>query len=201
LSDLYDLQLEFVKAKEDIAKSVIIKEFLSSLPEAFNVSVKFDERYVVITYDIIVDEILYEKEQSVYDYSDDLENCGSKAKELSDYRKELRNKYPYFCMQNDYIQSNRIFSKTFKLDGGNNGKPFYMNGELCNYLKLPNTTSCSCGGGDYEIKRTPMRTKQFLTNISTCISEFEKYIDELKILQNGLQQIIDDCAKEEPDNE
>ena len=52
--------------------------------------------------------------------------------------------------------------------------------ELCGYLKLPNTTSCGFGGGDYEIKKTPRRVKDFNENIDRLCLFFADCIGELR---------------------
>lgn len=195
--EIYRMQQELIKSKEDIAKSQIIKTFSSHVPEAVNISVIFDERYVVITYNIEIDGVWYKNEKSIYDYTENLESCGQKTSENWKYVRELREKYPDYCKQNDYIQSHRQYKKDFKLDNGYNGTVFQMSGELCNLLKLPNTTSFGCGGGDNAIKHTPVRTKQFLSNIDTCVSKFGEYISELKTLKLGLQEIMEESNNEQ----
>lgn len=195
--EIYKMQQELIKSKEDIAKSQIIKTFSSHVPEAVNISVNFDERYVVITYNIEIDGVWYANEKSIYDYTESLESCGLKSAEKWEYVRELRRKYPEYCKQNDYIQLHRQYKKDFKLDSGYNGTVFQLSGELCNLLKLPNTTSCGVGGGDNAIKHTPVRTKQFLSNIDICISKFEEYISELKTLKLGLQDIMEELNNEQ----
>lgn len=197
LHQLYEMQQELIKSKEDIAKNQIIKTFSSHVPDAINITVKFGERYVTVNYDIEIDGVLYKNESSVYEFGEDLANVGVQTSTYIDYIKQLRKQYPEYCKQNDYIQARRQYKKSFKLNDFYYGTPFNLNGELCNYLKLPNTTSCSCGGGDYEIKRTPIRVEQFLSNIETCISQFESFISELKDYKNGLEEILNESVKEE----
>ena len=57
----------------------------------------------------------------------------------------------------------------------------YFTVNLASYLKLPNTTSCSCGGGDYEIKRTPKRVEEYNKNIDVVIDNLLDCIAELKM--------------------
>ena len=99
------------------------------------------------------------------------------------YIKELRQKYPEFCKQNDYIQTNSNFKKTLHLTDGGYPIDYVFNIFLANYMELPNTTRCSSGGGDYEIKRTPMRVKEFNKNIDKTIDFLIDCITELKLLK------------------
>ena len=123
-----------------------------------------------------------------YRQEDDFYWCANKSKEdfiLSvksriDYIKELRMEYPDYCKQNDYIQTNSKFQKTIKLTHMGYTKEYYFNVQLADYLKLPNTTSCSCGGGDYEIKRTPIRVEEYNKNIDITIDALLDCIAELK---------------------
>jgi len=102
------------------------------------------------------------------------------VKNMIDYIKELRSQYPEFCHQNDYIQTNSKFQKTITLTHTGYEYKFTFNIELADYLKLPNTTSCSCGGGDYQIKRTPVRVEEFNKNIDITIDVLLDCISELK---------------------
>jgi hypothetical protein len=102
------------------------------------------------------------------------------VKDRIDYIKELRAKYPDYCKQNDYIQIHSKFHKTITLTHMGYKREFYLNIQLADYLKLPNTTSCGFGGGDYEIKRTPKRVEEFNRNIDITIDALLDCIAELK---------------------
>ena len=102
------------------------------------------------------------------------------------YIESLREKYPDFAAKNDYIQANRKFCKTAKLMHTGYEKVYQPSYELCDLLKLPNTTSCGCGGGDYEIKRTPLRVKDFADNIDRLTNYFLDCISDLRQLKAGL---------------
>jgi hypothetical protein len=96
------------------------------------------------------------------------------------YIKELRAQYPEFCKQNDYIQSNSRFRKKILLTHMGYYREFYLEVQLADYLKLPNHTSCSVGGGDYEIRRTPKRVEEYNKNIDITIDILLDCISELK---------------------
>ena len=57
---------------------------------------------------------------------------------------------------------------------------YYLDIKLCDYLKLPNTTDWGFGGGDYEIKRTPKRLKEYNENIDKTIDMLLDCISDLK---------------------
>lgn len=102
------------------------------------------------------------------------------TKRRIEYIKELRKQYPSYCKQNDYIQTNRDFSKKIVLTHMGYKREFELNLELADYLKLPNTTDTGFGGGDYEIKRTPKRVKEYNENIDIVIDALIDCIAELK---------------------
>lgn len=123
----------------------------------------------------------YRQEDNFYWGADESqESFIMSVKKRIDYIKELREKYPDYCKQNDYIQANSMFSKTIKLTHMGYSKDFYLNIQLADYMKLPNTTSCSCGGGDYEIKRTPKRVEEYNKNIDITIDAMLDCISELR---------------------
>jgi hypothetical protein len=102
------------------------------------------------------------------------------AKKRIGYIKELREKYSDYCKQNDYIQTNSKFHKTISLTHMGYKREFYFDIQLADYMKLPNTTSCGFGGGDYEIKRTPKRLDEYNKNIDIAIDALLDCISELK---------------------
>lgn len=97
-----------------------------------------------------------------------------------DYIKELREEYSEFCKQNDYIQLNSKFCKKILLTHMGYDREFCFEVKLADFLKLPNQTSCSVGGGDYEIKRTPKRVSEYNKNIDVTIDILLDCISELK---------------------
>lgn len=123
----------------------------------------------------------YRQEDDFYWHADESqESFIQHVKDRIDYIKELRAKYPEFCKQNDYIQSNSKFHKKIKLTHMGYDREFYFDVQLADYLKLPNQTCCSVGGGDYEIKRTPKRVEEYNKNIDITIDALLDCISELK---------------------
>lgn len=123
----------------------------------------------------------YRQEDSFYWKSDESQELFIRhVKDRIEYIKELRSKYPDYCKQNDYIQTNSEFRKKIKLTHMGYDKEFYFNVQLADYLKLPNQTCCSVGGGDYEIKRTPKRVEEYNKNIDITIDVLLDCISELK---------------------
>lgn len=104
----------------------------------------------------------------------------SKVKRRIDYIKELREQYPEYCKQNDFIQFNSKFNKKITLTHMGYDRDYFINIQLADYLKLPNTTDCSFGGGDYEIKRTPKRVAEYNRNIDITIDALLDCITELR---------------------
>ena len=123
----------------------------------------------------------YRQEDDFYWTSDESqETFIQHVKNRIDYIKELRTKYPDYCKQNDYIQTNSKFCKKILLTHMSYNREFYFDIQLADYLKLPNQTYCSFGGGDYEIKRTPKRVEEFNKNIDITIDALLDCISELK---------------------
>ena len=104
----------------------------------------------------------FEQTDSYYwQWNESVEEVAEKIKKHIDYIEELRNQYPDYARQNDHIQKHRKYQKVCKLTDEGYPRDAYLKAELCGYLKLPNTTNCSYGGGDYEIKKTSGRVKGF----------------------------------------
>jgi hypothetical protein len=123
----------------------------------------------------------YRQEDDFYWNSDESQEAFIQhVKDRIGYIKELRERYPEFCKQNDYIQTNSKFRKKILLKHMGYDREFYFEVQLADYLKLPNTTCCSCGGGDYEIKRTPKRVEEYNRNIDITIDILLDCISELK---------------------
>ncbi len=112
--------------------------------------------------------------------SESKEDFLEKVKNHIGYIKELRKKYPEYCKQNDFIQTNRDFKKGFNLTHMGYKRTFELNLKLADFLKLPNTTDTGFGGGDYEIKRTPKRVEEYNKNIDIAIDTLLDCIAELK---------------------
>lgn len=123
----------------------------------------------------------FEQEDSHYwEWQESVEEAAEKIKKHIDYIAELRKQYPEFAKQNDYIQEHRKYGRVCKLYDEGYLREVRLLAELCGYLKLPNTTSCGFGGGDYEIKKTPRRVKDFNENIDRLCLFLADCIGELR---------------------
>jgi hypothetical protein len=121
-----------------------------------------------------------QKDDFYWNVNDSQEDFINNVKGKIEYIKELRGQYLDYCKKNDYIQTNSEFRKEIALTHMGYEKSFYIDIRLADYLKLPNTTSCSVGGGDYEIKRTPKRVSEYNNNIDITIDALLDCIAELK---------------------
>lgn len=138
-----------------------------------------DDYALIVTFQFTLDG--YTQEDSIYwESTDSIEKFVVKIHKRIDYIKELREKYPEFCKQNDFIQSHSNFKKTLELSHMGYARRYEFYIELADFLKLPNTTSCSIGGGDYEIKRTPKRVQEYNENIDKAVHFMLDCITELR---------------------
>lgn len=106
-------------------------------------------------------------------YDEHINDFVAKVASHFDYIKKLWNDYSEFCKVNEILQSVRILNVE-KIG----------NIELTGRLTLPNTTNNSCGGGDYEVKRTPNRVNEFFENIDKYTAVFSKAITDLHELKS-----------------
>lgn len=125
-----------------------------------------------------------QEDSALWDSSESLETFVDKVKRRIGYIRELRDQYPEYCKQNDFIQLHSIFNKTLTLTHMGYERHYDFCIELADYLKLPNTTSTGFGGGDYEIKRTPKRVKEYNENIDKAINFLIDCITELRNRRN-----------------
>lgn len=181
------------KAKKIEEISEIIKEALVGYDFEFIklIENKGDEPYIIIDYNFTLDN--YTQEDS-YCWGDDesLSSVVCAIKKRINYIKELREQYPLLAKQNDFIQTNRTYKKQLVLTEMGYERIHNIKLELCDYMKLPNRTSCSIGGGDYEIKRTPKRVKEYNDNIDKTIMFMIECISELKSMKYELEEVNDE---------
>lgn len=184
-----------------------LDEKIANLEEEFNKEISFTvekeleeykvkvlnvikgEEYLEIKYSFILRDGYTDDGFGLWRYDEDLCIFTQNQKNTLEYIQSLRNKFPSQTIQHDYIQKNRVYKKEFKIihSSGYNQSPA-IRLELCQYLKLPNTTDCSCGGGDYQIKRTPERVEDFKNNIDRTIDSLLDVISDLKKLKNGIPE-------------
>lgn len=184
------------------------KELLETLRNSFSDREYFvsevkldDEEYEdcgCIRYSFEIYSDGYKQSDSYYwKWNESMEDAVNGIKKHIDYVLQLRKEYPVYAKQNDYIQSHREYKRSCKLLDRGVIKNTELRAELCGYMKLPNTTNCSCGGGDYEFKATPKRVEDFNRNIDNlslfladCIGELRKMKNELKLLEEKQDEDI-----------
>lgn len=135
-----------------------------------------------ISYHFILPDGYGQDDTYYWKWTESVEEASKRIKMHIDYIVELRKKYPKYAAWNDHIQKFREYERECELLDGGYKRAAKISAELCGYLKLPNTTSYGFGGGDYEIKRTPERVKDFNENIDKlcmflvdCISELMNF--------------------------
>lgn len=181
LREMRKLEFEEMQERREKEKEELRKQLEESLKDESIevVSLKeYDDSYkVVIAFTL---DGFRQEDDLYWNIDDSREDFVNKTKKHIDYIKELREQYPEYCKQNDYIQTKRDFYKKFTLTHMGYKRTYELKLKLADYLKLPNTTSCSFGGGDYEIRRTPQRVEEFNKNIDIAIDALLDCIAELK---------------------
>lgn len=168
------------KQKEQQEITQYLQESLSNENiKVFNIRENSEDYSLYIDLEFTLDGYT-QKDTFLWDASKSIEDFIKGAKNRIDYIKELREQYPDFCKANDFIQTNSVFVKTLKITHMGYDKRYDFRVDLADYLKLPNTTSCSVGGGDYEIKRTPRRVKEYNENIDITVDFLLECITELR---------------------
>lgn len=171
-----ELQKRREKEREEIKQS--LEETLNSESiELITIDSSSDGYKVVVAFTL---DGFRQENDFYWNLDESREDFTNKVKKHVDYIKELREQYPEYCKQNDYIQTKRDFYKKFTLTHMGYKRTYELKLKLADYLKLPNTTSCSFGGGDYEIRRTPQRVEEFNKNIDIAIDALLDCIAELK---------------------
>ncbi|KIO62108.1 hypothetical protein B4065_3328 [Caldibacillus thermoamylovorans] len=181
LREMRDLEYEELQKRREKER----EEIKQSLEEALNaesiellsIDSSSDGYKVVVAFTL---DGFRQEDGFYWDLDESREDFTNKVKKYIDYIKELREQYPEYCKQNDYIQTNRDFYKKITLTHMGYKRTYELKLKLADYLKLPNTTSCSVGGGDYEIGRTPQRVDEFNKNIDIAIDALLDCIAELK---------------------
>ena len=184
LAEIRDLEYKELQERREKEKRDLKKELENvlgnDLVEMLSIiSVSDDEEFYKVKIAFVLDG--YRQEDDFYwNDNESKEDFAEKVKSIINYIKELRKEYPEYAKQNDYIQTNSRFHKEIKLTHMGYDRTFHLNMELADYLKLPNTTDTGFGGGDYEIKRTPQRVKEYNKNIDIAIDVLLDCITELK---------------------
>jgi hypothetical protein len=195
LIDYDELSGQLQKAGERLVSNAVIGAFAGGIPGIRNLSVSFSENGATVKYE--VDILGIPHEDSCYiEYRDDLEDKVAAVIKRIAYIKQLREQYKEYCALNDHIQKYRKRSKSIKT-GEYYNDTCSIDYTLCGLLKLPNTTNCGIGGGDYEIKRTPKRVKEFRERAQKTIDflngevrRIEKALGELREIEQRFAQNI-----------
>lgn len=171
------------KEKDKEIREILEDEFKNNNIKIINIKRNINEYEELTDYQIEYEfNINSYKQQDITFWNNDesLDFLIDKVNKHIGYIKELREEYPEYCMQNDFIQANRNYKKELVLTHMGYERKYSFDIELCDYLKLPNTTDCGFGGGDYEIKRTPKRLKEYNENIDKTIDMLLDCISDLK---------------------
>ena len=182
LREIRLLEIEELQKRREKEQEELKKELETTLNNE-TVEVVSMTEYDEESYKVVIQFMLdgFRQEDDFYWNGDESkENFIGKVKKRIDYIKELREQYHEYCKQNDYIQKNSKYRKEINLTHVGYNRKFYIDLQLADYLKLPNTTSTGVGGGDYEIKRTPQRVKEYNDNIDIVIDALIDCIAELK---------------------
>lgn len=171
--------------KEEREKEVLetLNNLLSKSDyEVFGIDINFEkhEEAGSIDYHFKLSDGFEQENSYRWGWNESVEEAAEKIKKRIDYIVELRQQYPEFAKQNDYIQKRRKYGRICKLYDDDFPREVHLQAELCGYLKLPNTTNCSVGGGDYELKKTPGRVKDFNENIDRLCLFLADCIGELR---------------------
>ena len=158
------------------------------------------ENYYTILYDLIIDESIdfIQKDNSYrWDYDESLDTAVENIIKTNNYILELYSKYKSNCLMNEFIQKHLVYEKHIV---SNIYKKGIIRFELGDLLILPNTTNCSCGGGDYEVKRVPKKANEFLSNIDNYINSLIDTITDLNNIKkefNELKNKLDEVKDNE----
>lgn len=179
---------EIAKRKAEREKDVFdtLNNLLSGNEyEVSNIEINFQkyEEAGCIEYHFKLSDGFEQTDSYYWEWNESVESAVEKIKEHIDYIVELRNQYPQYAKNNDYIQSHKDYKRICKITDRGYEREAILTAELCGYLKLPNTTNCSVGGGDYEIKKTPKRVEDFNKNIDTLCLFLADCIGELRAMK------------------
>lgn len=155
--------------------------------EFFNISVNFEkyEEAGEVEYDFKLQDGYIQTDSSYWRWDESVSDIVNSIKKHVKCIEKLRQEYPDYALYNDHIQKYRNFERTCKLTHNGYIQEAHISALLCGYLKLPNTTECGFGGGDYELRRTPQRVKDFNHNIDTLCLFLADCIGDLRKIKLG----------------
>jgi hypothetical protein len=182
-----ELDKKIDKIKQEFESDIISK--IEKELEEYNakvIKIKEGEEHAIVKYSFVLRDGYSEEREGYWEYSEDVSDFAEAQKKFLKYIESLREKFPVYSILHDYIQKNRQYTKLIELSDMGYCSKFTLSLELCSYLKLPNETKSSFGGGDYQIKQTPKRVKDFKDNIDKTIDQMIDAISDLKNLKNEL---------------
>lgn len=201
LGDMREAERKERDLQRENRNQELLKELLEKLdnPEIkfYDVNVdleKYDEAGCV-SLSFELKDGFKQEDDFYWEWNESVDDIADKIVKHILYIEQLRKDYPNYAAQNDYIQKHRKFFRKCK-SSHSDCKEFYIKAELCGMLKLPNTTDCSFGGGDYEIKKTPKRVKDFKSNIDNLCLFMSDCIAELRQMKRGIEELEEDSKGE-----
>ena len=192
--NLRDIQ-DKLKSIKELENDLILAEILKNNPKFSVVAINKTENGLRISKRYSVNGFDFEDDGYV-DYGTEIRDFVLRANRTVEYIEKLWKDYPEFCEATEILRKYSIFS----IPKVNHSLM------LTDKLILPNVVSYnqtntfssgggSCGGGDYEVKRTPERVKKYLANSDKLIDILEKSVLELRKRRKevaSLQLIPDD---------
>ncbi len=177
--NLRDIQ-DKLKSIKELEKDLILAEILKNNPR-FSVTainktddgLRISKKYSVNGFDFEDDGYInYEEEISIFVLS---------ANRTVEYIEKLWKDYPEFCEATERLREYSFFS----IPGVNTRLMLTDQLILPSRVTYNQTNTFSgggggCGGGDYEVKRTPQRVKKYIENSDKLIYILEKSLLELK---------------------
>lgn len=145
--------------------------------------------YYNILYDLVIDESIdfVQKDNSYHwYYNESLDTAVENIIKENNYILELYSKYKSNCLMNEFIQKHLVYEKHIV---SNIYKKGIIRFELGNLLILPNTTSCSCGGGDYEVRKVPEKANEFINNIDNYITCLIDAVTDLNTIKKEFTEL------------
>lgn len=184
--DIKNKDYEERKQINEKRNSELLKELNDGLQESeyefSNVSVDFEkyEEAGEVRYDFRLSDGYSQTDSAYWRWDESVSDIIQYIKRHVEYIEKLRQDYPEYASHNDHIQKYRKFERTCKLTNNGFTREANVSALLCGYLKLPNTTECGVGGGDYELRRTPQRVEDFNNNIDTLCLFLADCIGDLR---------------------
>lgn len=182
----YELRKELKRKRESEILELLKRELSESEFVFSSVSIAFenkDREAGLVKYEFTLPDGFSQQDSCFWAWDVSVEDIVERIVKNVSYIEKLREEYPEFAKANDLIQAKRKYDRTVNLSHFGYIHQAKLSADLCDYMKLPNLTSCSFGGGDYEIKRTPKRVSDFNQNIDILCNFLVDCIAELRTMK------------------